>query len=150
MLTSKQLSIGRIALQSEGGLITRLFLPCEAPMAPEPVPGSLHEQAFAQLAAYLAGTRKDFELPLAPEVGTPLQQEILRRMCAIPYGHTTTYGKLGPARCVGSVCASNPLPILRPCHRVLPLHNPPGHYRGGTELKQQLLWLESHCSGHRA
>ena len=142
MLTSKITSIGSIALQTEGGYITRLFLPCEAPTAPEPPVGSLAESAFSQLQEYLEGTRRNFDLPLAPPQGTPLQQEIMRRMCHIPYGSTATYATLGPARTVGSVCASNPLPILRPCHRVLPAHNPPGHYRGGTQLKARLLVLE--------
>ncbi len=142
MLTSKQLSIGRITLQTEGGLVTRLFLPCESVVAPEPPPGSLPAQAFEQISEYLAGKRQVFSLPLAPLQGTPLQQEIMRRICAIPYGHTTTYGSLGPARCVGSVCARNPLPLLRPCHRVLPARHAPGHYRGGSELKKQLLMLE--------
>ena len=142
MLTGKLLSIGRIALQMEGGYITRLFLPCEAPTAPEPPINSPAERAFCQLQEYLAGARRDFDLPLAPPQGTPLQQEIMHRMCRIPYGTTVTYASLGPARTVGSVCASNPLPILRPCHRVLPAHNPPGNYRGGTQLKALLLELE--------
>jgi methylated-DNA-[protein]-cysteine S-methyltransferase len=149
MLTSKIMSIGRIALQTEGGYITRLFLPCEAPTAPEPPIGSLAESAFSQLQEYLKGTRCNFDLPLAPPQGTPLQQEIMHRMCHIPYGCTTTYAELGPARTVGSVCAANPLPILRPCHRVLPAHNPPGHYRGGTQLKARLLELERSTSKNR-
>lgn len=142
MLTSKQLNIGRIALQTEGGYITRLFLPCEAPPAPEPRANTLAECTFNQLEEYLSGIRRSFELPLYPPQGTALQQEIMQRICAIPYGHIATYGSLGPARSVGSVCAGNPLPILRPCHRVLPAHNPPGNYRGGTALKQILLRLE--------
>lgn len=142
LITSKQLNIGRIALQTEGGYITRLFLPCEAPIAPEPPANSLAATAFKQLEEYLSGIRLSFELPLHPPQGTALQREIMRRICAIPYGHTATYGNLGPARSVGSVCAGNPLPILRPCHRVLPAHQPPGNYRGGTELKQILLQLE--------
>lgn len=142
LTTSKQLNIGRIALQTEGGYITRLFLPCEAPSAPEPQPNSLAAFAFKQLEEYLSGIRRSFELPLPPPQGTALQQEIMRRICAIPFGHTATYGSLGPARSVGSVCAGNPLPILRPCHRVLPAQHPPGNYRGGLELKQILLRLE--------
>lgn len=143
MLTSKRLSIGRITLQTKGGCITRLFLPCEAVPAPEPPANTLPALAFAQLEEYLSGQRRYFELPLSPASGTPLQQEIMRRISNIPYGHSVTYGNLGPARTVGSVCANNPLPIFRPCHRVLPSHNPPGHYRGGTALKQYLLELEN-------
>ncbi|MBQ7022761.1 MAG: methylated-DNA--[Akkermansia sp.] len=143
MLTSKQLSIGRIALNTEGGLITRLFLPGEAPPAPPPAAGTLPDLAFTQLEEYLAGTRKHFQLPLATPQGTPLQQDIMQRICTIPYGHTATYGSMGPARVVGSVCAGNPLPILRPCHRVLAAQHPPGHYRGGKALKHLLLTLET-------
>ena len=149
MLTSKIMSIGRIALQTEGGVITRLFLPCEAPAAPEPPVGTLAKIAFSQLQEYLEGTRHNFDLPLAPPQGTPLQQEIMHRMCHIPYGCTVTYAELGPARTVGSVCSANPLPILRPCHRVLPAHNPPGHYRGGTQLKARLLELEKSTPENR-
>ncbi len=142
LTTSKQLNIGRIALQTEGGYITRLFLPCEAPTAPEPQANTLAALAFEQMEEYLSGIRRRFELPLPPPQGTALQREIMQRICAIPYGHTATYGSLGPARSVGSVCACNPLPILRPCHRVLPAHQSPGNYRGGTELKRILLQLE--------
>lgn len=143
MLTSKQLSIGTIGIETAGGHITRLFLPGEAPPAPPPQPGSLEEQAFAQLEEYLQGKRHRFDLPLAPATGTPLQREILQRIAAIPYGSTATYGSLGPARVVGQVCAANPLPLLIPCHRVIPKQNPPGAYRGGTAMKAQLLSLES-------
>lgn len=142
MLTSKRLSIGRIALITEGGLITRLLLPNETVAAPAPSPGSLEEQAFEQIEEYLNGERRQFELALAPLQGSPLQREIMLRLCTIPYGHTATYGSLGPARTVGSVCAANPLPIIRPCHRVIPAHNPPGNYRGGPELKLRLLRME--------
>lgn len=142
MLTSKQLSIGRITLQTEGGYITRLFLPCESLAAPEPPAGSLPALAFKQLEEFLVGSRRHFDLPLAPHRGTPLQQQIMLRLCAIPYGCTATYGSLGPARCVGRVCATNPLPLLRPCHRVIPAQRNSGHYRGGSTLKKELLMLE--------
>ena len=146
MLTSKKLSIGLIGIITEGGLITRLLLPNEAIAAPTPSPGSLEEHAFVQIEEYLNGERRQFELPLAPLQGSLLQRKIMLRLCTIPYGHTATYGSLGPARTVGSVCAANPLPIIRPCHRVIPAHNPPGNYRGGSELKLRLLRMEASSS----
>lgn len=147
MLTAEHLIIGRIALQTEGGLITRLFLPCEAPPVPAAQADPLAEETFRQLIEYLAGQRRTFDLPLAPPGGTPLQRRIMERLSAIPYGRTVTYSSLGPARLVGHLCATNPLPLLRPCHRVIPVKNPPGNYRGGAGLKQFLLTLEqSNCA----
>lgn len=143
MLRSKPTAIGRIAIEIAQGRLTRLYLPCEAPEAPCPEPGSLAAEAFRQLEEYLRGQRTAFRLPLAEPTGTPLQRRIARAIAAIPYGKTATYGSLGPARVAGHVCAINPLPLIIPCHRVLPACNPPGRYRGSSALKAYLLRLES-------
>lgn len=148
MLRSKDTIIGRISLQVEGGVITRLFLPCESVDAPAPEPGSLSEHAFRQLDEFLAGSRTRFDLPLAPPAGTPLQCRLAAAIASIPYGRTATYASIGPARVAGSVCARNPLPLFIPCHRVIPAWNPPGQYRGGSALKAWLLNMEnSHAGG---
>lgn len=143
MQTSKQLSIGTISIETAGGYITRLFLPCEAISAPPPPPNSIAERAFQQLEEYLQGKRHTFNLPLSLTGCTPLQKEILQRIAAIPYGKTATYSSLGPPRMVGHTCAINPLPLFIPCHRVVPKQNPPGQYRGGAVLKKRLLSLET-------
>ena len=103
--------------------------------------------AIAQLGAYFAGTRDRFDLPLAP-AATPHQAAARRAMIAIPPGRTATYGQLATAigsgpRAVGRACATNPLPIVVPCHRVLPA-NGLGAYSGGAgpETKRRLLALE--------
>lgn len=142
MITSKKLTIGRIAIQTSGGFITRLWLPCEAPDAPEPQPHTLPHTCFLQLEEWLLGNRPYFNLPIKLPQGTPFQAQTLQRIAAIPYGCTTTYGSLGAARAVGNICATNPLPILIPCHRVISAHHPPGNYRGGSTLKAHLLKLE--------
>ncbi len=142
MLRSKATIIGRIALQMEEGKLTRLFLPCEAEEAPEPVHGSAMDSAFRQIEEYLAGERVEFDLPLAEWKGTPLQCRIASAIASIPYGHTATYGSLGFPRAVGRVCSMNPLPLIIPCHRVLPAITPPGQYRGGRHLKAWLLAME--------
>lgn len=143
MKTSAELDIGRLTLETEGGVLQRLWLPCEAPEAAPPAPGSLEENIFRQLRAYLAGKLQRFDLPCAPVPGTPLQQAISRAIAAVPYGQTAAYSQLGPARVVGHVCALNPLPLIIPCHRIIPLHGAPGCYRGGKALKQHLLRLEA-------
>lgn len=146
MKTSAELSIGRLTLETVGGRLLRLWLPCEAPKAFPAEPGSLEEEIFRQLRAYLSGKLFRFDLPLASIPGTPLQQNISRAIAALPYGKTATYSQLGPARTVGHVCALNPLPLIIPCHRVVPRHGAPGAYRGGTELKRRLLQLEARYS----
>lgn len=106
---------------------------------------------LAQIDEYLAGRRRDFELPIDWSILTLFQEEVLRLVCAIPYGQTRTYqqladelGKPGAARAVGQANATNPMPLIIPCHRVLGsdggLHGYGG--AGGVETKAWLLALE--------
>lgn len=79
-----------------------------------------------QISAYLAGKRTDFNIPINWSVLTPFQERALRATWAVPYGHTVTYGEIarcigqpGAARAVGRAEATNPMPLVIPCHRVL-------------------------------
>ena len=107
--------------------------------------------ALAQIDEYLRGERRKFDLSIDWSVLTPFQEEVLRLVIAIPYGQTRTYqqiadelGKLGAARAVGRANATNPMPLVIPCHRVLgsdgSLHGYGG--AGGVETKAWLLALE--------
>ncbi len=104
-----------------------------------------------QLAAYLAGDLQEFTLPLDLSGMTAFQQLVLNLTTQIPYGQTCTYkeiairaGKPNAGRAVGRVEATNPIPLVIPCHRVLgsdgALHGYGGP--GGVELKAWLLQLE--------
>jgi methylated-DNA-[protein]-cysteine S-methyltransferase len=104
-----------------------------------------------QLAEYLSGKRRYFELSLELSDLTDFQQQVLRLTTSIPYGQTTTYkdiairsGKINAARAVGRVEATNPIPLVIPCHRVVgsdgSLHGYGGP--GGIKLKAWLLNLE--------
>ncbi len=142
--SSLETAIGRISLDCTEHAVCALHLPGDAVAAPPPAPGSPAERAFRQIAEYLRRERRCFSLPVQlPEDLSPFARQILHSITAIPYGCTATYGSLGPARAVGRICASNPLPLLIPCHRVIPAANPPGNYQGGTELKTRLLNLEN-------
>lgn len=146
--------VSALSVTADGGCINRVFLPNELPPQAAPLPAEpataaeqLAARAFAQLQEYQRGTRRTFELPLQLPAGmSPFRRRIMAAMLAIPYGETRTYAQLGPARAVGTVCALNPLPLLYPCHRVLPAHppklHPLGHYRGGEALKAELLEME--------
>lgn len=113
-------------------------------------PTSLLATAADQLAAYFAGDRKDFDLPVAPR-GSAHDRAVWRAMCAIPWGETRTYGEVARGigsspRAVGGACGANPLPIIVPCHRILAAGGRLGGYSGagGGATKRALLALERH------
>lgn len=107
-------------------------------------------EAEKQLEEYLAGQRQVFTVPVdLVDVTTPFRRRVLQALAQIPYGQTITYAQLAEAagnpravRAVASACASNPLPILYPCHRVIRSDGSFGEYRGGRELKAALLAME--------
>lgn len=103
--------------------------------------------AVEQLAEYLAGTRRRFELRLAPR-GTAFQQRVWQLLRQIPYGGTSSYGALAErlgssARAVGAAVGRNPISIIIPCHRVVGRSGSLTGYAGGLERKELLLRLES-------
>ncbi len=106
---------------------------------------NLFEDVVAQLTEYFAGTRRQFELPLAP-AGTPFQQRVWAALLDITYGHTISYGELASrigqksaSRAVGLANGSNPLPIVIPCHRVIGANGKLTGYGGGLAIKERLL-----------
>ncbi len=106
-------------------------------------------RARRQLDAYFNGALRTFDLPLAPD-GSDYQRRVWRKLADIPYGETLSYGALAKtmstgARAVGTACASNPLPIILPCHRVVGGDGALTGYSGGDGLatKRYLLQMES-------
>jgi methylated-DNA-[protein]-cysteine S-methyltransferase len=104
--------------------------------------------AASQLAEYARGEREEFELSLDWSGVERTHRRVLETLCEIaPYGTTVTYGELGTRaggvdpRDVGVMMATNPLPLVVPCHRVL-ASDGLGGYGGGLELKRRLLELE--------
>jgi methylated-DNA-[protein]-cysteine S-methyltransferase len=106
-------------------------------------------QAIAQLQAYFAGERQEFDLPLDLQAGTPFQQDVWDALRRIPRGGTTSYaelarrlGKPQAARAIGAAVGRNPVSIVVPCHRVLGTGGALTGYAGGLERKTALLQLE--------
>lgn len=140
--------LGTMALAAQDGAITRLYLPA-APtprMASHPTP--LLEQAKGQVLDYLAGGRRVFDLPLAPQ-GTPFQQRVWQALLDIPYGQTRCYRDIAQAvdcpqgfRAVGMANNRNPIPIVIPCHRVVGADGSLVGYASGLDMKRALLALE--------
>jgi methylated-DNA-[protein]-cysteine S-methyltransferase len=101
--------------------------------------------AREELEAYRAGERREFGLPLAL-VGSPWQKQVWGALTRIPYGETRSYaevaamvGKPGAARAVGRANATNRLPVVVPCHRVIAADGTLGGFNGGLHLKVALL-----------
>lgn len=109
--------------------------------------------ATCQLAEYLEGNRQQFELQIDWAVLTSdFQRAALRQVMAIPFGETRTYGQIAALigrpqapRAVGRANATNPMPLVIPCHRVIgsdvALHGYGG--TGGLKTKRWLLDMES-------
>ncbi|MEU8684054.1 methylated-DNA--[protein]-cysteine S-methyltransferase [Streptomyces sp. NPDC048611] len=103
-----------------------------------------------QLRAYFDGQLTRFALACAPARGTDFQRRVWQALEAIPYGTTTTYGKVaaeigaarGAVRAIGTAIGANPLLIVRPCHRVIAADGSLSGYAGGSERKRQLLGIE--------
>lgn len=108
------------------------------------------DQAATELDEYFGHTRTRFDLPLDLALTRGFRGQVQAALTAIPYGATATYGEVAAlvgrpraARAVGSACATNPLPIVLPCHRVVPADGTLGRYRGCAPAKATLLSLES-------
>ncbi|WP_424214340.1 methylated-DNA--[protein]-cysteine S-methyltransferase [Streptomyces sp. BI20] len=130
-----------------GPLAGRLNLP-----AHRPAPGAeeLLAEPLRQLRAYFAGEARAFDLPLDWRLIAGFNRVVLRELAAsVPYGRVVGYGELaahagqpGAAQAVGVAMASNPLPIVVPCHRVVENDGGIGGFGGGVETKRTLLALE--------
>ncbi len=106
--------------------------------------------AARQLEEYFAGTRHEFQLPLDLRLSTDFRRSVQLELGQIGYGQTLSYAQVAEkignpkaVRAVGTACATNPLPIVLPCHRVLRTDGSLGGYLGGLPTKLQLLELEN-------
>jgi methylated-DNA-[protein]-cysteine S-methyltransferase len=102
--------------------------------------------ARAQLDEYFAGERQAFTMPLDWSLARGFRLRVLEEMFQIPYGQTVTYAELAgragnprAPRAAGQACATNPIPIVLPCHRVLSSDGGLNWYSGGLHFKEFLL-----------
>ena len=101
-----------------------------------------------ELIEYFEGERKTFSVP-SDYKGTAFQLAVWKALCEIPYGQTKSYSEIAnsiqkptAARAVGAAIGANPVLIAVPCHRVVGKNGSLTGYRGGIEMKAQLLELE--------
>ncbi|HEX3792076.1 MAG TPA: methylated-DNA--[protein]-cysteine S-methyltransferase [Pseudonocardiaceae bacterium] len=103
-----------------------------------------------EIDEYFDHRRDLFDLPLDFRLATGFRREVLAHLPEIGYGHTASYAVVAAAagspkavRAVGTACATNPLPIVVPCHRVVRSDGGIGQYLGGVDAKRALLTLEA-------
>ena len=112
-------------------------------------PGRLDTTA-RQMEEYFEGRRHGFDIPLDLRLSSGFRRQVLDYLPYITYGCTASYQTVAAAvdnpravRAVGSACATNPLPVVIPCHRVIRSDGVIGAYLGGPEIKRRLLDLEA-------
>jgi|SRR5215207_8214270 len=148
--------IGPLTLAATEHGLARVGLPGE-PAEPTGAPTSgrraILDRAHRELDEYFAGERTTFTVPLDWSLSAGFHRAVLGATAAIPYGATASYGEVArragsprATRAAGTALATNPLPIVVPCHRVLPSSGALGNYRGGPKMKRALLDLEGRLS----
>ena len=161
-VSSLQLPLGEFLLLEIDGALCALCRPetlahslnkvkacLQQPLTEAVEPHPIHQTAKAQFEEYFAGIRREFTLPVQL-YGSKFQQQVWQQLQNIPYGKTTTYGKIAAVlgtkgtQAVGNAVGANPLPIIVPCHRVLPASGKLGNFSmyGGSASKAFLLDLE--------
>ena len=111
------------------------------------------DEVRRELDEYFEGRRRSFDVRTDRSLLAPFARKVLGRTAKIPYGQVSTYGAVAAAagspraaRAAGNALASNPIPIVIPCHRVLHSGGGMGGYTGGLDRKARLLELEGALS----
>lgn len=144
-----------LCVATSGRGITHVYMAIEPARFAARVKGAVRNdsdpllaEAREQLTQYLAGTRRQFDLPLDP-AGTAFQVLCWKALQEIPYGETRTYGQQAAvigqpnaSRAVGAANGQNPISIIVPCHRVIGANGSLTGFGGGLDKKRRLLELE--------
>lgn len=149
LLAATEAGLVRIAYASEGHeTVLRALADRISPRilnAPARLDGPARE-----LGEYFDGRRRSFDVPLDWRLATGFRRAVLSRLSAIGYGRTASYaavaglaGNPKAIRAAATACATNPLPVVVPCHRVIYSDGRIGRYLGGAEAKRLLLDLEA-------
>jgi methylated-DNA-[protein]-cysteine S-methyltransferase len=150
-------TLGPITIVAEGEAITGAYFAWHARRPGAETTGprvtlardELLAAAADQLAEYLDGARREFDLPLRAE-GNAFQKSVWEIVGRIPFARTMTYGEIAAqlgdrrlAQKVGQAVGANPLCVLVPCHRVIGAGGSLTGYAGGLVRKRALLDLEA-------
>lgn len=138
-----------IMMMVESGLVLQIdFIDCQDAQAS--FPSSTHP-FIKKLADYLSGKDKDqyLDLPYRFSPSSAFMKRVYQATQQIPRGQTSSYAQIAAqagspkaARAVGRAMATNPLPLIIPCHRVIGSSGKLTGFGGGLDLKTRLLELE--------
>lgn len=135
--------VGQLTLRAEPGALAAVLFGDQRQGLPEDDP--VLNQAERELAEYFSGKRRMFTVPVRLS-GTEFQKKVWEALREIPYGETTTYGRIaaqigrpGACRAVGMANHRNAIPIIIPCHRVIGADGGLTGYAGGLNVKSYLL-----------
>lgn len=149
LLAATEKGLVRVAFECEGHEAVLDSLAAKFGSRILRAPESL-DAAARELEEYFSGRRTRFDLQLDYSLSSGFRQLVQRELSRIPYGHTRSYkdvaqvvGNPKAVIAVGSACATNPLPVVVPCHRVLRSDGALGGYLGGLDAKTALLSLET-------
>jgi methylated-DNA-[protein]-cysteine S-methyltransferase len=155
LIAATKLGLVRIAYASEGHGTVLQKLADKVSARILLAPARL-DAAARQLDEYFTGDRREFDLPLDWRLSAGFRSTVLHRLPEVTYGQTASYaavaklaGNPKAIRAVGSVCATNPLPVVVPCHRVIRSDGAMGGYLGGVAAKRILLTLEGAALAQR-
>lgn len=111
-------------------------------------PGRL-DRVARELDEYFGGRRRAFTVPVDLRLATGFRRTVLDHLPEVSFGSVASYGTVASlagspraVRAVGTACATNPVPIVVPCHRVVRSDGALGGYLGGVDAKRALLELE--------
>lgn len=152
MSATHETSIGTLYLEASEVGLTLLGFSAPDPAAPHSDAGDrIVAQARDEIDAYLAGTLREFTVPVDLSGCSAGHRRVLDGLGPVGWGETITYGDLATAvglpvsesRRVGGAMAQNPVAIVVPCHRVIGADGSLTGYAGGLERKRTLLDLEA-------
>jgi len=149
LLAATPAGLVRVAFASEGEDAVLQELADRVSPRVLPLPSRL-DQTARELDEYFGGRRRRFDVALDWQLSSGFRRDVLGHLAVdVEYGHTTSYAGLASltaspraVRAVGTACATNPIPVVVPCHRVVRSDGTMGRYRGGEEAKHVLLELE--------
>ena len=148
LLAATEAGLVRVAYASEGHDTVLQALADRISPRVLNAPARLDEPA-RELDEYFGGHRRSFDLPLDWRLSAGFRRAVLSHLTEIGYGQTASYaavaglaGNPKAVRAAATACATNPLPVVIPCHRVIYSDGRIGRYLGGPEAKRTLLTLE--------
>ena len=149
-----QSKIGRINISEDNEGICGVSI-CTSNECSHLSQSKLKDETFRQLAEYLQGKRKSFNVKLSLK-GTEFQKSVWEQLLNIPYGETRSYGEIAAlignakaSRAVGMACNRNPVMIIVPCHRIIGKKGCLTGYAAGIDLKEKLLDMEMELKSNR-